>query len=366
MPDDFYQALGVSRKASDEEIKRAYRKLAREYHPDRNPDDEKAEERFKEIQQAYDTLSDPEKRKQYDAGGMFAGFGGAGAGPFGASGFASDIGDIFSTFFGRGGREAQQVRGRDLETEVRLSFDQAVSGSQVMVTVPKSERCATCGGSGAEPGTSPTVCPRCDGRGIDAQSQGFFSISQPCPQCGGSGQIIEHPCATCGGSGLTHQTKRYKVNIPAGVKDGTRIRLAGRGEAGPRGGPPGDLYVTTRVAASPMFKQLADGNLEVDVPITIAEALQGGTVEVPTLNGAKRIRVPAGTQHGTIQRLRGEGPPRTGGRARGDIRYRLLIDIPRDLSREQEKAVESLAEAFNGSDPRAKLLRDASARSGKV
>jgi molecular chaperone DnaJ len=365
MPDDFYQALGVSRKASDDEIKRAYRKLARQYHPDRNPGDEKAEERFKEIQQAYDTLSDPEKRKQYDAGGMFTGFGGAG--PFsGGGGFASDIGDIFSSIFSRGQPEPQQVRGRDLETEVRLSFDQAISGSQVMVTVPKSERCRTCGGSGAEPGTSPTVCPRCEGRGIDAQSQGFFSISQPCPQCGGSGQIIEHPCTTCGGSGLTHQTKRYKVNVPAGVKDGTRIRLAGRGEAGPRGGPPGDLYVTTRVAPSPVFKQLADGNLEVEVPITIAEALQGGTVEVPTLNGAKRIRVPAGTQHGTIQRLRGEGPPQTGGRGRGDIRYRLLIDIPRDLSREQKQAVEAMAEAFNGSDPRAKLLRDASARSGNV
>ena len=174
--------------------------------------------------------------------------------------------------------------------------------------MPKAERCRTCGGSGAEPGTSPIVCPRCEGRGVDAQSQGFFSISQPCPQCGGAGQVIEHPCATCGGSGLTHQTKRYKVNIPAGVKDGTRIRLAGRGEAGPRGGPPGDLYVTTRVTPSPVFKRLDDGNLEVVVPITISEAIGGGTVEVPTLNGTKRIRVPAGTQHGTIQRLRGEGP----------------------------------------------------------
>ena len=178
--------------------------------------------------------------------------------------------------------------------------------------------------------------------------------------------MIDDPCDTCGGSGLTRQIKRYRVNIPAGVKDGTRIRLAGKGEAGPRGGPPGDLFVTTRVTPSPVFKQLADGNLEVTVPITIAEAIRGGTVEVPTLNGSKRIRIPPGTEHGTVQRLRGEGPPRTGERGRGDIRYRLEIEIPRDLDRDQEQAVDALAEAFNGSDPRERLIREASAASGKV
>ena len=188
------------------------------------------------------------------------------------------------------------MRGRDLETELSLSFDQAVNGAQVTVTVPKAERCPTCHGSGAKPGTSPVTCPRCEGRGIDAQSQGFFSISQPCPQCGGAGQIIEDPCPTCGGSGLTQQTKRYKVNIPAGVKDGARIRLAGKGEAGQRGGPPGDLFVVTRVAASPVFKRLDGGNLEVTVPITIAEALRGATIEVPTLEGTKKIKVGAGDQ----------------------------------------------------------------------
>jgi molecular chaperone DnaJ len=364
--EDFYKLLGVSRDASPEEIKKAYRKLARENHPDRNPDDPKAEDRFKSIQEAYDTLSDPEKRKQYDSGGMFAGFGGGR--PFGAggTGFTSDIGDIFSSLFGRGRAEPRTVQGADLETEVPLSFDQAVNGAQISVTVPKLDRCPTCHGSGAKPGSRPTVCPRCGGRGIDAQSQGFFSISQPCPQCGGSGEVIEDPCETCGGSGLTRQTKRYKVNIPAGVHDGTRIRLAGRGEAGPRGGPPGDLYVTTRVTPSPVFKQLADGNLEVTVPITISEAIRGGTVEVPTLNGTKRIRIPAGTEHGTVQRLRGEGPPRPGGRGRGDIRYRLAIEVPRDLSSEQRKAVDAMAEAFNGSDPRERLIREASAASGKV
>jgi molecular chaperone DnaJ len=368
---DLYKVLGVSKKASDEEIKKAYRKLARKYHPDRNPDDAGAEERFKEVQGAYDTLSDPEKRKAYDSGGAFGSFGGPfgaggpGQGPFGGApqgGFGGvDLGDILGGVFGRGGRRPQpaQVPGRDLETEVSLSFDQAVNGAQVSVTVPKEERCPTCHGSGAKPGTSPVTCPRCEGSGIDAQSQGIFSISRPCPQCGGAGQVIEDPCPTCGGSGLTRQTKRYRVNIPAGVRDGTRIRLAGKGEAGPRGGPAGDLFVTTRVAASPVFERLDGGNLEVTVPITVAEALRGATIEVPTLNGTKKIKVAPGTAHGTIQRLRGEGPPKPGGKGRGDIRYRLEIEIPDELTAEQEEAVEKLAEALNGADPRAELLKRA-------
>jgi molecular chaperone DnaJ len=365
--DELYKTLGVSKKATDEEIKKAYRKLARKYHPDRNPDDKEAEEKFKEISAAYDVLGDPEKRKEYDEGGVFAGFGGGpgggapfGTGPGGFGGF--DFGDILGGVFNRGGggrAQTQQVRGRDLETEVSLSFDQAINGAQITVTVPKSSRCATCHGSGAKPGTSPKTCPRCEGRGVEAQGQGFFSISQPCSQCGGSGQIIEDPCPTCGGSGLTQQTKRYKVNVPPGVKDGTRIRLAGKGEDGPRGGPAGDLYVTTRVASSPIFKRLDGGNLEVTVPISVVEAIRGGTIEVPTLNGTKRIKVAPGTKHGTIQRLRGEGPPKPKGSGRGDIRYRLEIAIPADLSEEQSEAVEKLAEALNGSDPRAELLRKA-------
>jgi molecular chaperone DnaJ len=366
MARDLYEALGVSKKASDEEIKKAYRKLARQYHPDRNPDDPKAEERFKEVQGAYDTLSDPSKRREYDAGGAFAGFGGrGGAGP---GNFTSDIGDIFSTLFSRrgGGPSQEPMRGRDLETEVRLSFDQAMKGSEVVVTVPKQSTCKTCSGTGARPGTAPTVCPRCGGRGIDSESQGFFSISQPCPQCGGAGQVIEDPCPTCGGSGLTLQRKRYRVRIPAGVHDGSRIKVAGKGEDGPRGGAPGDLYVVTRVTPSPVFRQRRDGNLEVEVPITIAEAIQGATIEVPTLNGTKRIRVSAGTQHGTIQRLRGEGPPKPGNRGRGDILYRLAIEMPRDLTREQKQALEQFASVLNDHDPREGLLRDASARSGKV
>jgi molecular chaperone DnaJ len=386
MASDYYETLGVSKKASADEIKRAYRKLARKYHPDRNQGDEKAEERFKQVQEAYDTLSDSDKRKQYDAGGPFAGFGGfggGGRGPFagapgaGAGGFTSDLGDIFSSVFGRGGRPGaaadEPSRGRDLETEVQLTFEQAVDGTQVSVTVPKLATCKVCGGTGAKPGTSPITCPRCEGRGIDAQSQGLFSISQPCPQCGGAGQIIEDPCRACGGTGLTEQRKRYRVNIPTGVRDGTRIRLPGKGEDGPRGGPPGDLYVVTKVAPSPVFRQRRDGDLEVVVPITIAEAVQGATIEVPTLKGTKRIRVPAGTRHGSVQRLRGEGLPKPGGKELGDIRYRLEIEVPRDLSPEQRRALDQFAEALNDHNPREELLRAArrtasnrSGDSGKV
>jgi molecular chaperone DnaJ len=245
-------------------------------------------------------------------------------------------------------------------------------GTQIAVSVPTTGPCPTCSGSGAKPGTSPRTCPRCEGTGIDAQSQGLFSISQPCPECGGQGEIIDDPCPTCGGQGITQETKRYRVNIPAGVHDGSRIRLAGKGEAGFRGGPRGDLYVTTRVAPSPVFKQRPDGNLEVDLPVTVAEAIQGGDIEVPTLTGSKTIRIPPGTQHGSVQRLRGEGPPRptsaaaaktAAGSSRGDIYYRIGIDVPKDLSDDQREAVAKLAEALNGQNPRASLLGNAAGSS---
>ncbi len=360
MARDPYEILGVGRGASEEEIKKAYRKLARENHPDRNPGDDAAEARFKDVQHAYDTLSDPEKRRAYDSGGGF-GRGGQAGGP----GF-SDLGDIFSSVFRRGGGASAPVRGRDLETEVSLGFEQAMNGTEVAVTVPKQSTCKTCSGTGAKPGTSPITCPRCEGRGIDSESQGFFSISQPCPQCGGSGQVIPEPCGSCNGSGLTMQRKRYRVRIPAGVRNGTRIRVAGKGEDGVRGAPPGDLYVVTRVAASAVFRQRDDGSLEVRVPITVAEAIQGATVEVPVLNATKRIRVPAGTQHGKVVRLRGEGPPRPGSRQRGDILYRLEVEMPTDLTPSQRRALEDFASAINDHDPRAQLLRDASARSATV
>ena len=322
---DPYATLGVAKGASDDEIKKAYRKLAREYHPDRNAGDKNAEERFKEVQEAYSILSDPEKRKAFDSGGgIFGGAGGFDPSSFRGGNFGG-FGDILSDLFGgRGGGATtpRAERGRDLETEVHVSFDQAMEGAQIPVSVPLSAPCPTCHGTGAKPGTTPTICPRCQGRGVEAESQGLFSISQPCRQCGGTGTEIKDPCPTCDGSGRTRQVKRYRVNIPAGVRDGSRVRLAGKGETGPRGGPAGDLYVVTRVGESPIFARKGD-NLEVEVPITVPEAIRGATIEVPTLTGSKRIRVAPGTAHGTVQRLRGEGPPRLGGRGRGDIRYRL-------------------------------------------
>ena len=358
---DPYKTLGVAKKASDDEIKKAYRKLARENHPDTNSGDEAAEERFKEVQEAYSILSDPEKRKAYDSGGgIFGGGGfdpgsfrtGQGAGGFG--GFGDILSDLFNNSGGARGGPRPSERGRDLETEVHISFDQAMEGAQVPVSVPLSAPCPTCRGTGAKPGTQPTVCSRCQGRGVEAESQGLFSISQPCRQCGGTGTEIKDPCPTCSGAGRTRQVKRYRVNIPAGVRDGSRVRLAGKGEAGLRGGPTGDLYAITRVGESPIFARKGD-NLEVDVPITIPEAIRGATIEVPTLSATKRIRVPPGTKHGTVQRLRGEGPPKLTGRGRGDIHYRLNIDVPSSLSREQAEAVDELASVIDG-NPRERLL----------
>jgi molecular chaperone DnaJ len=370
---DYYKTLGVDKQATAEDIKKAYRKLARQYHPDRNPDDKQAEARFKEISQAHDVLGDPEKRKQYDSGsGAFA----AGAGPGGGfGGFgnfdfdASSMGDILSNLFG-GSTSGRRVRtkpraekGADLEAQVSISFDQAVSGAQVPLQVPMHATCPTCHGTGAKPGTAPSVCPRCEGRGIETQGQGMFSISQPCSLCGGSGTVIEDPCPTCNGAGAVRTVKRLRVNIPAGVRDGSRIRLAGKGEPGRNGGPPGDLYLMTHVDPSPLFKRKGD-NLEVEVPLTIPEALRGAEVKVPTLNGTKTLRVRPGTAHGTVQRLRGEGPPKLSKNGeKGDIHYRFVIDVPQNLSEEQEQAIEELSKSMGSSDPRAGLFKNGSASS---
>jgi molecular chaperone DnaJ len=366
---DYYKTLGVDKKATAEDIKKAYRKLARKYHPDTNPDDKQAEARFKEISQAHDVLGDPEKRKQYDSGsGPFA----TGAGPAGGfGGFgnfdfeASSMGDILSNLFG-GSASGRRVRtkpraerGADLEAQVSITFDQAVTGAQVPLQVPMHDTCNTCRGTGAKPGTTPSVCPRCEGRGIETQGQGMFSISQPCSRCGGAGTVIEDPCPTCKGAGAVRTVKKLRVNIPAGVRDGSRIRLPGKGEPGRQGGPPGDLYLITHVAPSSLFTRKGD-NLEVEVPLSIPEALRGAEVQVPTLNGTKTLRVRPGTAHGTVQRLRGEGPPKLGaGKAgRGDIHYRFVIDVPRDLSKEQQAAVEELSKTLDG-DPRAGLFEAA-------
>ncbi len=369
---DYYKLLGVEKKASADEIKKAYRKLARQYHPDRNPGDKQAEARFKEISQAHDVLGDPEKRKQYDSGtGQFttgAGPGG-GFGGFGNFDFdASSMGDILSNLFGgsTSGRRVRTAprgeRGADLEAQVSITFDQAVSGAQVPLQVPMHATCATCRGTGAKPGTTPSVCPRCEGRGIETQGQGMFSISQPCSRCGGAGTVIEDPCPTCQGSGAVRTVKKLRVNIPAGVRDGSRIRLAGKGEPGRNGGPPGDLYLITKVAPSPVFTRKGD-NLEVSVPLSIPEALRGAEVQVPTLHGTKTLRVRPGTASGTVQRLRGEGPPKLKGGGNGDIHYRFVIDVPEHLSKEQEQAVEELSKTLGG-DPRASLFENNGSAAG--
>ena len=241
-----------------------------------------------------------------------------------------------------------------------LSFEQALAGAQVPVTVATHAACTTCRGSGARPGTSPKVCPVCNGRGVEAQGQGVFSITRPCSRCNGTGTVIEDPCGTCGGEGRLREMKRYRVNIPKGVREGSKIRLAGKGEAGLRGGPAGDLYVVCHVTESPVFKPKGD-NFEVEVPITVAEALAGAEVEVPTLNGTKKLRVAPGTKHGTVQRLRGEGAPMLSGSGRGDLHYRFVIDMPSTLNDEQKAAVEQLSKVMNG-NPRERILRAAGAR----
>ncbi|MCX6389040.1 MAG: molecular chaperone DnaJ [Solirubrobacterales bacterium] len=351
---DHYETLGVDRTASAEEIKKAYRRLARKNHPDQNPDDPKAEARFKEISQAYEVLSDAKKRKDYDRGGRP--FAGAGQG-FDPSQFGG-FGDVFSNIFGgRGGRDggpASPRRGRDLETEARIGFDTAVRGGEVRLTVSGSDVCDDCSGSGASKGTEPRSCSACNGSGVQSQGQGLFSISQPCGRCGGSGTVISDPCKSCGGTGARQRTRNMRVKIPAGVRDGSRIRLAGKGEAGVRGGGPGDLYVVTRVAPSPVFKRKGD-NLEVEVPLTVAEALLGAKVEVPTLDGRTKLKVPAGTAHGTVQRLRDAGPPKLAGKGRGSLHYRFVVDVPSELTDSQREAAEALGKTLDV-DPRAALF----------
>src|SRR5271166_2112581 len=372
---DYYKTLGVDKKATPEEIKKAYRKLARKYHPDRNPDDKEAEARFKEISQAHDVLGDPEKRKQYDSGsGPFATGAGPGGGFGGFGNFDFDgsasMSDILSNLFG-GSTSGRRVRtkprgerGTDLEAQVSITFDQAVSGAQVPLQVPMHTTCNTCRGTGAKPGTTPSVCPRCEGRGIETQGQGMFSISQPCSRCGGAGTVIEDPCPTCHGSGAVRTVKRLRVNIPAGVRDGSRIRLAGKGEPGRNGGPHGDLYLITNVAPSPLFTRKGE-HLEVEVPLSIPEALRGAEVQVPTLSGTKTLRVKPGTAHGTVQRLRGEGPPKLGGKEKGDIHYRFVIEVPETLTKEQEEAVEALSQTMPD-DPRAGLFQNGGGQGGSA
>jgi molecular chaperone DnaJ len=368
MAPDPYKVLGVPKNASEAEIKKAYRKLARQWHPDQNSGNTQAEEKFKEVQEAYDTVGDPKKRKEFDSGGGFANMFGGGAGganPFSGGGVRFDnlgnLGDMFGGMFGGGGRQRTRVeRGRDLEANVSIGFDQSIKGTEVSVSVPRDEQCPTCHGNGAAPGTQPTTCPRCEGRGVETIGRGTFSMSQPCSRCGGSGTIVETPCPTCHGDGIVSKTRKYRVKIPAGVREGARIRVAGKGEPGVNGGAAGDMFVLVHVADSPIFRRKGE-NLEVTVPITVVEAIRGATIEVPTLDGTKSIKVPAATKPGTIIRLAGEGAPHAKGSGHGDIHYRIEVVIPDELNKEQRDAVDDLASVMNG-NPREALLAKAARR----
>jgi molecular chaperone DnaJ len=340
-----YEILGVSRNASDEEIKKAYRKLARQLHPDRNPDDPEAEERFKEVQGAYDLLSDPEKRKAYDTFGASGprGFpGGAGTGSVRFEDFDfGSLGDLFGMFGGgRRGAGRQPVRGNDLEAHVRVSFEDSLRGAQVRVPVSAETACSTCGGTGAEPGTAPVTCPQCQGRGVVSEAQGLFAFSQPCPRCRGNGTVVERPCRACRGTGRERKTKRYAVTIPPGAKTGTRIRLKGKGEPGRNGGPPGDLYVVVDVEPSPLFERRG-ADLVLDVPVTYAEAALGATVEIPTPDGPVALKIPAGTESGKLLRVKGRGAPRLSGGGRGDLLARVRVTVPKKLTKAEREALEA-------------------------
>lgn len=335
-----YDILGVKKGATSDEIKKAYRSLAREHHPDSGGDEAK----FKEIQGAYDVLSDPEKRKRYDTFGTANGAGPGGAGGFQPADFdLGDLQDLFGGIFGgRGGRQRSRAeRGADLEAHVSLSFEDSLRGAEVRVPVEAETACHSCGGSGAEPGTAPIVCPECGGRGVKAEAQGLFSLSQPCARCRGNGTVIEKPCRTCHGSGRERKTKRYSVKIPAGAKDGTRVRLKGKGEPGRHGGPPGDLFVVARVAPSELYERRG-ADLIVDVPVSFADAALGASVEVPTPEGPISLKVPAGSQHGKLLKVKGRGAPKLGGGGKGDLLARLRLDVPQKLSKQERELLEEL------------------------
>ncbi len=345
-----YDTLGVSKTASQDEVKKAYRKLAREHHPDRNPGDTAAEERFKEVQHAYDVLGDEEKRKEYDRFGSQNGR--AGAGPqnvnvdFGDFN-VGDLGDLFGGLFGGGGGRTQQrtrrqpVRGADVEAQVRLSFEDSLQGAEAKVPVELTVACHVCGGTGAEPGTAPVICPECNGRGVKSESQGLFALSQPCPRCRGNGTVIEQPCKHCRGTGRERRIKTYTVKIKPGVKDGTRIRMKGKGEAGENGGPAGDLVVLVHVAKSAVYERRGD-DLVVNAPVSFATAALGGSVEVPTPQGTVSLKIPSGSEDGKLIRIKGRGAPRINGGGKGDVLARVRIRVPKRVNKKERELLEQL------------------------
>ncbi len=354
MAESLYDTLGVTKGASADEIKKAYRKLARQYHPDTNQGDKSAEERFKQVQTAYDVLSDPEKRKAYDRFGSTNGRGAPGPGgvnvDFGDFDWSGDLGDILGGIFGNvrggGGRRArpQAVRGADVETEVRLSFEDSLRGAEAKVPVDLTAACSQCGGTGAEPGTAPVICPECNGRGVVSESQGLFALSQPCPRCRGNGTVIEKPCSKCHGSGRERRRRTFSVKIKPGVKDGTKIRLKGKGEAGQHGGPNGDLIVVTRVDSSPIYERRGD-DLVVQVPVSFPTAALGGKVEVATPEGAVSLKVPAGSEDGKLLRIKGRGAPKLSGSGKGDVLARIRIQVPKRVNKKERELLEELQKA---------------------
>src|SRR5438874_7188784 len=350
MAKTLYDSLGVSKRASADEIKKAYRKLVREYHPDKNPGDKAAEDRFKEVQTAYDVLSDPDKRKQYDRFGSANGRGGGAGAPGGVNvDFGDfDFGDLFGNLFGGGARQQGRSRpvperGADIEAHVNLSFEDSLRGLETKIPVEVDTACRECGGTGAQPGTSPVICPECNGRGVKVESQGLFGLSQPCPRCRGNGTVIEKPCPNCRGTGRERRIKNYTVKIPAGVKDGTRIRLKGKGETGANGGPSGDLFVVTRVAPSKLYERRDNGDLGTEIPGTDGEGGLGTTVEVPTPEGQRlSLKIPAGSENGKLLRLKGHGAPKLKGSGKGDLLVRLRVTVPKKLSKAEKEALENL------------------------
>jgi molecular chaperone DnaJ len=350
---DYYEILGIGRTATEVEIKSAYRKLAMKHHPDRNPGDKVAEEKFKEAAEAYAILADSEKRSLYDRFGHAGVSSAAGAGGFDPSVFSGfedilgGLGDIFGfgDLFGGGRRRGGPQRGADLRYDLEIAFEESASGTETTIQIPRQETCETCHGSGAAPGSSPSQCPQCRGQGQVRFQQGFFTVARTCPQCRGAGKILTNPCRTCHGAGRVTRERKITVKIPAGIATGQQLRLQGEGESGSGGGPPGHLYVVVHVHEHEFFRR--DGNnLFCEIPVNFTTLALGGEIQVPTLDGAETVKVPEGTQTGTTLRLRGKGMPDVNGRGRGDLFATVQVQTPKKLSRDQRQLLEQLAKAL--------------------
>src|SRR4051812_35931364 len=358
---DFYEVLGVNRDASEDEIKKSYRKLAMKFHPDRNPDNPKAEAQFKEAKEAYEILTDPNKRAAYDQYGHAGVDPSMGAGAAGMGGFADAFGDIFGDIFGGGRGRSNVYRGADLRYNLEVALEEAARGTETKIRIPTLDECETCHGSGAKPGTQPVKCTTCDGHGQVRMQQGFFSVQQTCPKCHGSGKIVQTPCPTCHGAGRLKQHKTLSVKIPAGVDEGDRIRLTGEGEAGVNGGPAGDLYVVIHLKAHPVF-QRDHNDLHCEMPISFTTAALGGEIEIPTLDGYAKIKIPHETQSGKVFRLRGKGIKGVRSSAHGDLMCHVVVETPVNLTARQRELLNEL-ESINSRDsgkhnPRAKSWMD--------